>query len=660
MELAHSNVSSQEGVDIIQIKPSDIQIGRFQPRREQNPAYDEIKASMQTHGQRDPITVIPLSKAESKKTGFKYAVSTSGNTRVKIAQELKFKFLHARISSETDELSIRLSAIDDNRARGKMSFSDTAWSIYQCYKQYMVATDDKGNIKKFHGQHCSMFAAPYVYLCVECSGIFDFAKLDLSVGVSKRIAESICRYHRCVKQSLENFKHEKNEKDAMLQEWTKKIYRGIEAQNGDHLGDNIDDITDDFLNDKIAVFVSHVLKRTGISDKETLYADSLYGARPSPIPVSQYLNEKFGTLIRNAIFGGKAMENQEHDLQMKIATACPAKNTGDASVSKGGAAKNNSTEKKSAATPAINFTASVVEPSPWCGGREGQRVLPEYALGYAIGSLRLCGSQKEHDEMRNLWATLLPGLYAPGKSKPKGGDKDIAFEFIEYNCAFSSEFLHGDWRWNQFITLRKIDKKFGVLSHLLSALGYPADRLDANDLALAIALVARTHQRIYSAHAPFWSAARTFKIRASRRNAHSDKIIGICLWPHVNATDMKVRDSMEAYDKGIRFFGTPDIKKPVGYVAGFFDSSRKREGFRCPTENGKIEDTISVYQTPGEALRSLYHAKIKASLPNGSDGDMSARQVRDMLDFVLGEQQITDACVNLEKQVRIWQKRSAK
>ena len=130
-----------------QIKPYD-----RNPRRERNPRYDEIKASIQAQGGlNNPITV-------TRRPGEAlYMVESGGNTRLKILNELyeetgdeSFNEIHVLYRPWKSETHVLTAHLIENDKRGEMLFIDKALGIRELKKLFETeeGRDEPYSIRK--------------------------------------------------------------------------------------------------------------------------------------------------------------------------------------------------------------------------------------------------------------------------------------------------------------------------------------------------------------------------------------------------------------------------------------------------------------------------------------------------------------------------------
>ena len=101
------------------------------PRRQQNPEYDRIKASIRAGGLDQPLVLTQ----EPGSTD--YVLHTGGNTRLRILKELyeetaddRYYWVDCVVRAWSQESTVLLAHLRENELRGGLSFIDRAHAVF--------------------------------------------------------------------------------------------------------------------------------------------------------------------------------------------------------------------------------------------------------------------------------------------------------------------------------------------------------------------------------------------------------------------------------------------------------------------------------------------------------------------------------------------------
>ena len=650
--------------NIVNILTKDIATGIFQPRREPNPAHDEIKASIKQHGQRDPVEVIlcPEELADIA-GGKKYIVSRGGNTRIEILRELKIPDTLAVIGETPKDLIIlHMTALDDNRARGNVSFADTGQTITNCWFEFK---DKNPSAKKtnFVSEYCPGFGSTYVYLAISVGEVFanGIANKTIPPSVSKNFADLIVRYSNIVQSSIKEMKFTEPQIGGAMTQWADNLSGHIIRQQNIS-DDDMRDIVQAFLDERVRLMVTSSLAHAKINDLTDKISVN-HGMVKQTIAIDAYMKELIDVAIEEmADRDGKLRTIVNPIDTLKAAIANHQKNkegdknensTGGKTEQKRDAIISQNAPDSSPPQAAQNIGTNTAKAQPKNNGKNTVKLKPQFAVecvqdgslsnARLINGFGLFGSNdyaQDISEALTIWKKCLPSLFAVSAKTKSQLTKEVAAKYL-HAVAHARHFSHS----GGLDAFFGIEKNFPVLRHALIALGFAPDSLSWDEIGIILSLL--HHHNSYREHGggldePIECLSITF----DDKSKILPKYIGIFLWPRLSDLDNgKQKHS---------FFGVVDIKQPVGYAAGIFDRAKKQDCFRLATTTGKMKAPPLVASTPHGAIQNLAQGGIVPRLADNVD--MSSTQITELMNAIIADEIVVNALRAVEKKVQRWQK----
>ena len=677
-------MSKQENITILNIPLSDVSDDVYQPRRGKNPQYNEIKDSMNMFGQRMPVIVYKKEKDGKDH----YEVSICGNTRVKIAKELGWKTIKAIVSEEMGEIETLIQAIDDNKSRGNVTFSDTAQTIYYCY-QYWV--DDKDgetkNISRFYKNYCeSLFSQSYIYLCIGIGDIFIQVTKEIP-DMSKSIGEEIMKtYKNVLIPSLENFEFKEEEVLEISRKWITELKGNLKINDGKV---NVNDITQSFFNTHKEKLINATIDKAGENiAKKTVVKTPSGGESNAGKEASSIINNSIEESMRqkkpiknpsdvikarvNEVM--KKVENEEKASSEKKQDAAQPKNVNDdKKTEQQTSSASSNTPPQASQSPQSNvveYEYSFANQSPVCGW-DGDRDnatsisaikdLTTIRWHGAIANLPLSIKDEALTErasnILSVWRGVLPGLYPSGIKSSLG--KDVASNFIEHVVGrlffnlMEDGYGGSDTPKCPLTSLMELEKKHPILSESLTAIGFPMlDKiekdLERNSICVGLVSMLTPFQERDLAQLPIWSPCAVFSVVLSKGSVKSTKYIGIWPWPHLEKKDLNdaVHDPVNAFQ------GIPD-KKSYGFIAGLHDPLSHENSYYCPTDDKKKTGTLMVQNNVKDAIMTLMDSNVecKFGAKINDSSDMSQDQINHMISSLVEDSKMEKEIAKIEKTI---------
>ena len=591
--------------EVINVPVKDIAYGIFQSRRSKNPRMDEIQKSLVTYGQRDPIRISVSTEDIERRTGKKYFVSVSGNTRMEIAENLGWATIKAIIVPAAAQVCLMAQALDENYARGGVDFSDNAQFIYNTFQLWeQNSTSGIGNIARFTQECAPCFAKSYVYIAVPVGGLFALSKSGQIPLISKSIAEEIMKYTGIMKKTLKNFDFSKKESDAFLASWANALAKNLNAAHPNNL---IREQARDFLSKKKGLLVAQATKHL------------LCGHNAQNI-VAEMLDKD----ILNAIDCVQGVKNPNHYSDLSR-LAEGVQNEQITVPQRGGSTSFTFTFNKDIPTfhpETGKVSAESVELSDqkaaWvdmqlCGGL--------YYLGKCATDNKR-GFLPQVAAAIKVWKILLPGLFDIKPEEKSTFSKKLAFDCLHQ----SSQLVNFNERGiDNFRVIQMLDKKSTHLKQALISIGIAADKLSKEDLALMISLIGMhcPEYRMYKGHAYAFTAPYIFSVNVIGESYSSRKFIGVFPWPILKKNSDPQKSS---------FFGTPDLTKGIGFVAGILDCDKPNSFFKFPTKNKKIFGVPDVRTAVCNAICALKDSGLSVNIGDGAENELSSELFSDLID----------------------------
>ena len=118
--------------EITRVDVTHIQHYSRNPRRQQNPEYDRIKASIQAEGLDQPLVLSQEPGAAD------YVLHSGGNTRLRILKELldetgdeRFRWIDCVVKPWSQESNVLFAHLRENELRGGLPFIDKALAVFE-------------------------------------------------------------------------------------------------------------------------------------------------------------------------------------------------------------------------------------------------------------------------------------------------------------------------------------------------------------------------------------------------------------------------------------------------------------------------------------------------------------------------------------------------
>ncbi len=604
-----SSRPSEQNIDtqthnVINVPVKDIAYGIFQPRRSKNPRLDEIQRSLVTYGQRDPIRISVSPDDIKRLTGKKYVVSGGGNTRMEIAENLGWPTIKAITIPLAPPIDLMIEAIDDNRARGDVSFSDNAQVIYDCFQLWKQdSTSGNRNIARFAHEYVQGFAKSYVYIAVPVGILFALSKNGQIPLISKSIADDIMKYTSVMKKTLKNFAFSKKESDKFIASWANALAKNFNASHPNHL---IREQALYFLRKKKSLLMAQATKgllldhnaqniAAEMLDKDILNAiDDVRGIK-NP---SHYDFNPSTEGVRNKKITARKKKDYT-SLTFKFNKDIPTFHPETGEVS------NKSVELLDQKTAWVNMQL--------CGGLS---YLGKCAKANKNGFL------PQVTAAIKVWNVLLPGLFDIKPEEQSVLTKKVAFDCLQQVTQLVNFNERGI---DNFHVIQTLDKKFPQLKQSLITLGIAADKLSDEDLALMISLICMhcPEYHMYEGHAHVFSAPYIFSINIACESFSSRKFIGVFPWPMLKKNSDSQKNS---------FYGTPDLTKEIGFVAGILDCDQPDSFFKFPTTNKKTFGIPDVRTTASNAVSALKESGLSVNIGDGTENNLPPKLFSDFID----------------------------
>ena len=210
----------------------------YQPRRQENPKLDIVQKSIETNGQNMPIVIAAADKDLDAKAGRPFVIVGGGNTRHQACERIGEREVLVRIVEHPGEIGAVLASMDENAARGDLSFGDNAMALGRAFEAWLKKNPE--SVKKDFINHIDGKAGcgeTLAYQALQAYEIFSTQPAGVPTEMTRAMAGILGKkWNNTFTVISELFEHDKNDKGfakIILNNWigSKKIMDELKNSN---------------------------------------------------------------------------------------------------------------------------------------------------------------------------------------------------------------------------------------------------------------------------------------------------------------------------------------------------------------------------------------------------------------------------------------------